>query len=713
MSSIFPDTSAGGLIVIDHDTGMPVAQPDVENSNFAAGFTASCDVTALPSNCNARVEPAQINAIVAELVNLYYSMAPAREWDCNEQDNIAEAFEQFIQTLVGGGGGGGISCALVADGQAGEEAGAYLLYCNGETIQKWSVHGDGGLVEFVLDTFCGVDEVDLGNDDYVLFCREGAIKKTNALNFQLYLGEWLQARSYITNNLVRRNGRLYSPNAAIPAGTPFVIGTGGATWYEVSPGTHPPYDSTVAWAENTIVTRQGVHYAANSAIAANVPFVVGTAANTWRRVEISQAFIWDYAERAYSEGSVIARNGILYRSLQDLAPGPWDETKWEAIGGERSRYRGPWATQNAYVAEDMVKVNGRLYTANSDIPAATPFMIGTAANQWTEVSPSLGIAYSATDTYTAGQIVSWNGGLYIANGNIPVGIDPSNIGISGASWRVFGVDTVIRPFTNVKNYVAGEVMLKATNAYPNENAIWRSPNGQLAGDWDQKVFETIGERNKMRGRWNIADKYLKGDLVIRYGIETPYGVMFEANSDIPPNTQWAVGFADGQWTELDVAPTGGINLKLYIEGQTYSAGDYVLTRWGIYRAEADILATDDFADAAGKFSPYNSARAPIILDQAAHSAIRNHRNQTIGFSYAGPKTYVLGAGILNPGDTISGYSYNGQLTFAEAAGVTIRSPEGLSLRDRDYSSFLIKCLSVSGNGTGAEYLLAGDLEPIP
>jgi hypothetical protein len=166
MPSIFPDNASGGLIVFDHTSGLPVAQPTVENADVPDTFDSTCDMTALPSNCNARVSPAQINAIVSELVNLFVAMAPGREWDCTQLDNLAEAFEQFVANLAGGGGGS-LICEAPMD-EAGTIAEAALIFCDGTDVRRWTVHGENGLIEFILDQICGANNANIGNDDMIL-----------------------------------------------------------------------------------------------------------------------------------------------------------------------------------------------------------------------------------------------------------------------------------------------------------------------------------------------------------------------------------------------------------------------------------------------------------------------------------------------------------------------------------------------------------------
>jgi hypothetical protein len=724
MTSIFPDSAAGGLIVREAD-GTPVEQPNVENFEVNEQFSSNCDILALPEDCNARFTPAQANAIVSELLNLFIAMSPTREWGCNELDNLASAFEDFVAQLAGGGEGG-LTCS-VQTGIAAESGNAYLMYCDGATLKKWSIHDEGGLAEFVLEQICSAEEATINNTDYILFCRNGILQRSQAMLLNLFTGEWLQARGYTTNNMVRKGDKLYAPNAIIPTGTAFTIGTSGQTWYEVSPTTFPSFDPDIAYSKDTIIYRSGKFYAANEDIAAGTPFNVGTSGPTWREVNFNEGFILDFdPAKSYRKFQVVISSGLIYRAKSDFGPGQLVPERWELVGGGRSKYRGEWFESSAYEEDDIVLREDILYRANGPIAANTEFEEGTGNDTWTEISRS-SIAFSMERAYFKDDFVSFQGKLYIANDDIPAGWQiPTNIiGTTGRTWRDYTGDlatashTIINDQNNAVNYPTNGVAVKPTVAYPSEPALWRTANGQDVFDSD--VWQLIGERNKFRGVWNIGDTYKAGDIVFKTGIADPYGTMFEANTNINKNTAFQIANSGtNTWKRLAIGGSGGggvgyVNLKIYNPASAYQAGDFVLTRWGIYQANGAIGAGDPFKDdtTSSSFSPWNSGRPVQTI--TAQNLIMNldHRNATLAFMASGAKRFILtsGQGQMRSGDTISGYSVNGQLTIEGASNITLRTPDSGALRNRDYASFLIKCLSVSGSA--AEYLLAGDLVTIP
>jgi len=94
MPGSFPDLVSGGLVIRDGSICTP--QPNVLNAYCPpASFTTSCDITALPSDCTARITPAQINAIVSELVCFASTINPDGTWNCASLCNLATNFNAW------------------------------------------------------------------------------------------------------------------------------------------------------------------------------------------------------------------------------------------------------------------------------------------------------------------------------------------------------------------------------------------------------------------------------------------------------------------------------------------------------------------------------------------------------------------------------------------------------------------------------------------
>jgi hypothetical protein len=714
MPGIFPDPSKGGLIVRNPTTGLPIAQPNVFNAAVPPlPFGLTCDLTAMPEDCNVRPSNSQINAIVSEIINFFVGLSPGREWDCTALDNLQLALGDFVANLAGSGEGSLVCSSAVGDGS---EGGAALLYCDGAIVKKLLITGEGSLKELVSAQLCSAEEqAPNTNDDYMLFCRNGVVNKTSAVTFQWFTGEWVQGRSYTTNHMVRKNGRLYSPNAAIPPNTPFVIGTSLATWYEVSPsGASLPYDPANAYSVDTIVSKDGKFYAANDDIPANTPFVVGTTGATWREVKLNEAFINDWnASLYYGKNSVVVKDGVIWRANQPTAPGTWSAAQWDQIGGERNIYRGPWAIGNPYNIFDLVRRNNRLYEANAAIPANTPFVIGQTGATWREVSPSIGTEYDNDSTYVSGNIVSYNGQFFVANGAIPVNTPPtgSGLGLTGATWRPFSVSQLIlKQYVDTDAYLGNELFEYHTEI-PGQRALFRTvAAGKQPSIFGYQYADVIGERNKFRDDWSVDGNYKSGDVVFAPPAASLFAfALVRANSDMPPGTSFVIGTGALQWTIIN---SSDLSSLLYDQAKAYAAGQLVITPWGIFRANNDIPSGTSFHEAnigGVTWKSMNKRRPTLAIADASSFAVGDHLDRHLAFTAAGAKTYTINDLNFQDGDMLTGYSINGQLTFAFGNGNVMHSPETFSLRNVDYATFVIHCIGPGAIGSPKEFVLSGDL----
>jgi hypothetical protein len=91
--SIFPDQVTGGGVIYRDIDGNPVPVLDVQNAySPPPAYLINCPATALPANCEARIEPKQINAIVSEMLALAECFDADGPWDCTTINNMCRAF---------------------------------------------------------------------------------------------------------------------------------------------------------------------------------------------------------------------------------------------------------------------------------------------------------------------------------------------------------------------------------------------------------------------------------------------------------------------------------------------------------------------------------------------------------------------------------------------------------------------------------------------
>jgi len=107
-NTVFPDPDSAAGVVFRDENGNPLSPPDVHNAySPAPEFLITCPPTALPSNCDARIEPRQINAIVSELLSLAECFDADGPWDCNSLQNLCAAFTVWAAKNV--------SVAIISD----------------------------------------------------------------------------------------------------------------------------------------------------------------------------------------------------------------------------------------------------------------------------------------------------------------------------------------------------------------------------------------------------------------------------------------------------------------------------------------------------------------------------------------------------------------------------------------------------------------------
>lgn len=91
--SVFPDPVTGGGVVYRDSSGNPIPAPDVQNAySPAPAYIINCPPTALPGNCEARVEPKQVNSIVSEMLALAECFDADGPWDCTTLNNLCRSF---------------------------------------------------------------------------------------------------------------------------------------------------------------------------------------------------------------------------------------------------------------------------------------------------------------------------------------------------------------------------------------------------------------------------------------------------------------------------------------------------------------------------------------------------------------------------------------------------------------------------------------------
>lgn len=99
MPGIFPDVIAGGVVTRDA-AGVATNPIGVQNAYVPPStFGMTCLPTALPTDCTGKFSPAQLNALVSELVCFASTINPSGNWNCASTCNLATNFLAWAGTL--------------------------------------------------------------------------------------------------------------------------------------------------------------------------------------------------------------------------------------------------------------------------------------------------------------------------------------------------------------------------------------------------------------------------------------------------------------------------------------------------------------------------------------------------------------------------------------------------------------------------------------
>lgn len=94
--SIFPETLAGGVVLRTQAGVVLPPDPRVQNGYIPPdSFSTTCDLTYLPSDCTARITPAQVNSFTSEMLCFAAQLEPDGTWTCNSPCNLAGAFNSW------------------------------------------------------------------------------------------------------------------------------------------------------------------------------------------------------------------------------------------------------------------------------------------------------------------------------------------------------------------------------------------------------------------------------------------------------------------------------------------------------------------------------------------------------------------------------------------------------------------------------------------
>jgi len=296
----------------------------------------------------------------------------------------------------------------------------------------------------------------------------------------------IESPTYITGQIIRYNGQLYTVNVNNPTGTPgsspdysafSAIGPTGTTLFNVIGSTGAKGTAPLGYNEELIFTTNtpntiGITVSSGSAVV-NIDSTTITGATGATGAAVSTGF--NPADTGtYVPSQLVTHNGQLYIvNVANPSGTPGTSPDYTLVSGGASGITGATGPTGAtgaavstafnpsdtgtYVPGQLITYNGQLYTVNVANPSGTPgtspdytLVSGGASGITGATGPTgaTGAAVSTafnpsdTGTYVPGQLITYNGQLYtvnVANPSGTPGTSPDYTLVSGGASGVTGL----------------------------------------------------------------------------------------------------------------------------------------------------------------------------------------------------------------------------------------------------------------------------------
>ena len=245
---------------------------------------------------------------------------------------------------------------------------------------------------------------------------------------------WAATTSYNTGNTVKYtvaaggDDAIYKANAAITgsASNAFTIGTTGATWTKVSPVAANPisvWSPTASYVKyQLVIYTDNQVYMANANMGATATFATGTmgTASTWSLTQASP--YWNKLNSYIANAAVIYTDGQVYTANSAIAA----NTAW--VVGTAANQWSPYVqsyisipkydnTKNYYAGQLVTGPTGFTYKANANIPSGTTWATGTTGATWTSIDMNSAVYSPATNAAIDNTTYFYNGTYFMNKGS--------------------------------------------------------------------------------------------------------------------------------------------------------------------------------------------------------------------------------------------------------------------------------------------------------
>jgi len=259
------------------------------------------------------------------------------------------------------------------------------------------------------------------------------------------------------------------------------------------------WDATTSYTTGDIVSSGGFAYISLTNNAGSTP---SSSPTDWSIISTPErgGVVWS-ATNSYEVGDIVSEGGVPYLALTTSSglPPSTSPANWKELVGASERGGIAWNHGTAYVIDDVAAENGEIYIAIADNTGDNPQLV---TSSWKKLDTTKNGLYDSTLAYEEGDIISYNGHIYIAPaGGVPAGVVPPN-----SPWvlKTRAVKTGMS-FSSIESYDTGDIVSHNMTGYMAKNANSGTFN---TNDWKKIIEDESAGRN-----WNNSAEYKVGDIV--------------------------------------------------------------------------------------------------------------------------------------------------------------------------------------------------------
>jgi len=478
----------------------------------------------------------------------------------------------------------------------------------------------------------------------------------------VWKGEWISGTSYLKDDVVRVNGRVYICVIGHTADPDFYVDADNfpARWNQASDGQSWRGDWTpgTTYFENDIV-KYGAqiyiclvgHTSSNDvSVGLEVDLDLGDSTQTkWD--QFAEGFDWkgDWTTNTrYKLNDIVKYGGNTYlcnlghtssptaamglEGLDRLTPGQTEDlNKWDQFS-EAFDWKGDWTPGTRYKINDVVSFGGTSYVCNEGHPAAATFILGLEADQgkWDYFNQGieyLGLWDAEDQNYKVNDLVKNGNGIYIClqkhSSSLSRTFEQDE---DSGYWGEFLEGIQFEDSWNSSTiYQPGDIITYGGYAYvatTNHSNI--KPTQAVTGSQNWDLFTTAF---KFQQDWNLSADYRVGDVVRLSGFT--YVAIADNTNQKPPNLtyweqlnpgiRWLGAWANGYGYVLGEAVRYGPNSYVCVNAHTSASAtnrpdiDVTGTVWNLLAngQESSVLTTQGDLVYYGGAGP---TRLPIGAD---------------------------------------------------------------------------------------------------